>query len=153
VFLYLTEGKSFSGTAALLQLGGSCSISKKAVFTRFQRCGEWLRWLCEHLYRNNQGIREVPVWLGGRKVNVLGYFKGLQPGGIGGQTLDYEYEGEYKLLRSCVLRKTKEAEGKGLESLRKTRMRKYGDKELSGAQQAAGKKIRGVQTLSKAGTL
>jgi hypothetical protein len=29
--------------------------------------GEWLRWLCEHLYRNNKAIREGPVWLGGRK--------------------------------------------------------------------------------------
>jgi hypothetical protein len=71
VFFYLTEGKSFSGTAALLELAGSCSISKKAVFTRFQRCGEWLRWLCEHLYRNNQAIREGPVWLGGRKVYLV----------------------------------------------------------------------------------
>jgi hypothetical protein len=42
VFLYLTEGKSFSGTAALLHLAGICSISKKAVFRRFQRCGELL---------------------------------------------------------------------------------------------------------------
>ena len=37
VFIYLTEGKSFSGTAALLQLAGICSITKKAVFTRFQK--------------------------------------------------------------------------------------------------------------------
>jgi IS4 transposase len=34
------------------------------------------------------------------------------------------------------LRKTKEAEEKGLETLLKTRRRKYGDKELSGAQKA-----------------
>jgi hypothetical protein len=39
VFLYLTEGKSFSGTAAWLHLAGMCSISKKAVFTRFQKSG------------------------------------------------------------------------------------------------------------------
>ncbi|MDR1278581.1 MAG: hypothetical protein LBK02_07510 [Treponema sp.] len=136
VSLYLTEGKSFSGTAVLLALGGSCSISKKAVFTRLQRCGEWLRWLCEYLYRNNHGIREAPVWLEGRKVNVRGYFKGLQPEGIGEQTLDYKHEGEYKPLRLCVLRKPKEAEEKGLESVRKTRMRKHGDKELSVAQVA-----------------
>jgi hypothetical protein len=232
VFLYLTEGKSFSGTAALLHLAGVCSISKKAVFTRFQKCGEWLGWLCEHIYRNNQAICEAPEWLGdrkvyavdasdepvhgsdkgdyrlhyaiglfdlgmkemaltavetgekasnfksfgegdivigdrgycskqgieylsgagsdylfrfgtkrfdvynrqGRRVNVLGYCKGLGPGGVGEKTLYYEWEGEYKPLRFCVMRKTKEAEEKGLETLRKTRMRKYGDKELSKAQ-------------------
>jgi hypothetical protein len=38
VFLYLTEGKSFSGTAALLKLTGIGSLTKKAVFTRFQKC-------------------------------------------------------------------------------------------------------------------
>jgi hypothetical protein len=68
VFLYLSEGKSFSGTAALLGLSGICSISKKAVFSRFQKCGEWLRWLCERIYRNNEAIIEPPQWLGDRKV-------------------------------------------------------------------------------------
>jgi hypothetical protein len=49
VFLYLTEGTSFSGTAALPGLGDMGSTSGKAVFTRFQRCGGWLRRMCEHL--------------------------------------------------------------------------------------------------------
>jgi hypothetical protein len=71
VFLYLTEGKSFSGAAALLRLGAMCSISKKAVFTRFQRCGEWLWWLWENLYRNNKAIGEAPAWLGDRKVYLV----------------------------------------------------------------------------------
>jgi hypothetical protein len=232
VFIYLTEGKSFSGTAALLALSGICSITKKAVFTRFQKCGDWLQWLCEHIYLNNKAIRETPEWLGerkvylvdasdepvhgsdkadyrlhyaiglldlgmkemaltgteqgekvsnfetfgendivigdraycskqgieylsrknsgflfrfgtkrfkvynrqGRKVNVLGYFKGLRPGESGKKTLYYEYEGEYRPITFCALRKTKGAEKKGLESLRKTRRRKGGKKELSAAQ-------------------
>jgi hypothetical protein len=71
VFLYLTEGKSFNGTAALLQLAGICTISKKAVFTRFQKCGEWLRRLCEHIYRNNKAICSPPEWLGERKVYLV----------------------------------------------------------------------------------
>jgi hypothetical protein len=234
VFIYLTEGKSFSGTAALLQLAGICAISKKAVFTRFQKCGEWLRWLCESIYRNNKAITQLPGWLGernvyivdasdepvhgsdkadyrlhyaiglfdlgmkemaltttetgekasnfkafgekdivigdraycskqgieylsgrksgfllqfgtkrfgvynqkGRAVNILGYFKGLKPCGIGEKTLYYKYGGRYKPLRFCVLRKTKEAEQKGLEAMRKTQMRKHGNKELSKAQMA-----------------
>jgi hypothetical protein len=63
VFLCLTEGKSFSGTAALLELGDICSISEKAVFTRFQRCSEWLRRLCEHLYRNYGWGTGRCIWL------------------------------------------------------------------------------------------
>jgi hypothetical protein len=72
----------------------------------------------------------------GRAVNILGYFKGIKPGGIGEKALNYEYEGEYKPLRFCVLRKTKEAGQAGLEALRKTQMRKHGNKELSKAQTA-----------------
>jgi hypothetical protein len=72
VFLWLTEGESFSGTAVLSRLAGICAITKRAVFTRFQKCGEWLRWLCEHIYRNNKAIIEPPEWLGGRKVDMAG---------------------------------------------------------------------------------
>jgi hypothetical protein len=206
-------------------------MSKKSVFTRFQKCGEWLGWLCERIYRNNKSIIQTPRWLGDRKVylvdasdepvhgsdktdyrlhyaiglfdlglkemvltatetgekvsnfqrfgendvvigdrayctkqgieyllglksdflfrfgtkrfhlynqqgrcvNMLDYFR-LKPGKSGEKTLYYEYEGEYKPLRFCVLRKTEEAEEKGLESLRKTQMRKHGTKELSEAQ-------------------
>ncbi|MDR2602003.1 MAG: hypothetical protein LBC53_06080 [Spirochaetaceae bacterium] len=71
VFLYLTEGKSFSGTAALLEFSGICAISKKAVFARFQKCGEWLRRLCERIYRNNEAIIEPTEWLGERKVYMV----------------------------------------------------------------------------------
>ena len=247
VFIYLTEGKSFSGTAALLELSGICAISKKAVFTRFQKCAEWLRWLCENIYRNNKAIIQAPPWLEGRKVylvdasdepvhgsdktdyrlhyaiglfdlgmkemaltkaetgekagnfktfgendiviadraycskqgieyllarksgflfrfgtkrfhvyneqgravNMLKFFKGLKPGGVGEKVLYYEYEGEYKPLRFCVMRKSKEAERKGLEALRKTRMRKYG-KELSEAQTAYNRYVIIVTSISDA---
>jgi hypothetical protein len=72
----------------------------------------------------------------GKRVNILGCFKGLRPGGVGEKTPYYEYEGEYKPPRFRVLRRTKEAERKGLEALRKTRMRKHGDQELGNAQRA-----------------
>jgi hypothetical protein len=68
----LTEGKSFSGAAALLKLAGIGSMTKKAVFTRFQKCAERLRWLCENIYRNNQRIPEAPPWLGDKKVYPVG---------------------------------------------------------------------------------
>jgi hypothetical protein len=86
----------------------------------------------------------------GRKVNVLGYFKGLPPGGVGEKTLYYPYEGEYKPLRFCVLRKSKAAEEKGLESLRKTRLRKRGNKALSAAQIAYNRYVVLVTSIREA---
>jgi IS4 transposase len=83
-------------------------------------------------------------------VNALGYFKGLQPRGSGKKALYYEYEGEHKPLRFCVLRKTKEAEEKGLESLRKTRMRKQGDKALGKAQTAYNRYVALVTSIREA---
>ncbi|GMO40737.1 MAG: hypothetical protein Pg6C_01570 [Treponemataceae bacterium] len=71
VCLYLAEGKSFSGTAALLQLSGICPISKKAVFTRFQKCAAWLRRLCTAIYRNNKVLGAVPGWLEGKNVYAV----------------------------------------------------------------------------------
>jgi hypothetical protein len=62
----------------------------------------------------------------GGKVDALGCFKGLKPGESREKTLYYEWEGECKPPRFCVMRKTKEAEEQGLEALRKTRMRKRG---------------------------
>jgi hypothetical protein len=234
VFLCLAEGKSFGGTAALLKLAGIGSMTGKAVFTRFQKCGGRRRRLCENIYRNNRAIPEPPPGPGDKKVypvdagdgpvhgsdkadyrpryaaglfdpgmkemaptgtgqgekpgnfktfgkddpvigdrayrgkqgtgyprgtgsgfvprfgtgrfriynengsevNILGYLKGLKPGESGEVARYYEYGGEYRPLRFCVLRKTGEAERKGLGALGKTRMRKYGNKELSKAQRA-----------------
>jgi len=83
-------------------------------------------------------------------VNILGYFKGITPGGIGEKTLYYEYEGEYKPLRFCVMRKTKEAEEAGLEALRKTQMRKQRNKELSKAQMAYNRYVIVVTSITDA---
>jgi hypothetical protein len=86
----------------------------------------------------------------GGRVNVLGYFKGLKAGESGEKTLYYEQEGEYKPPRFCVVRKTKEAEQKGLESLKKTRMRKYRDKNLSAAQTAYNRYVILVRSITGA---
>jgi hypothetical protein len=55
----------------MLKLAGICSISKKAVFRRFQKCGEWLGWLCQSIYRSNKAIVQAPGWLGERKVYLV----------------------------------------------------------------------------------
>jgi len=84
----------------------------------------------------------------GRAVDILGYFKDIRPLGIGEQTLYYDYEGEYKPLRFCVMRKTQEAELAGLEALRKTQRRKHGRKALSTAQIAYNRYVIVVTSIS-----
>jgi hypothetical protein len=54
IFLYLTEGKFFGNTSALLNMSESCHLTKKAVYTRMCNSAEWLRWLCENLYRRTK---------------------------------------------------------------------------------------------------
>jgi hypothetical protein len=84
----------------------------------------------------------------GKRVNVPWYFKGLKKGESGERTLYYEYGGEYKPARFCVIRKTKEAGERGLESLRKTRMRKYGDNDVSEAQKVYNRYVIVVTSLT-----
>jgi hypothetical protein len=77
-------------------------------------------------------------------------FKRLKPGESGTKTLCYEHEGERKPLRFRVMRKTKEAGKKCLETLRKTRMRKHGNKTLSGAQRACNRYVLPVASITDA---
>jgi hypothetical protein len=71
VLLYLTEGKSFAGTSALIQLSGEASLNKIAVFKRMQKCGLWLRWMCEHIYRQAGLLVDKPLWLEGKNVLLV----------------------------------------------------------------------------------
>jgi hypothetical protein len=41
IFLYLTEGRSFAGTSALVHLSGDMHLSKTAVYNRTGNSGEW----------------------------------------------------------------------------------------------------------------
>jgi hypothetical protein len=68
IFLYLTEGKSFAGTSALIRLGGEARLNKIAVYKRIQKSGAWLQWLCEHFLRGEGLLVEPPGWLGGKAV-------------------------------------------------------------------------------------
>jgi hypothetical protein len=71
IFLYLTEGKSFGNTSALLNMSESYHLTKKAIYTRMCNSGEWLRWLCEHLCRESQMLVEKPAWLWGKRVYLV----------------------------------------------------------------------------------
>jgi len=71
ILLYLTEGRSFAGTCALLELSGEAKLSKVAVFKRMRNSADWLQWLCEHIYCGMGLIVEKPQWLKERKVIVV----------------------------------------------------------------------------------
>ena len=68
ILLYLTEGKSFAGTSALVGLSGKITLNKMAVCKRINKCAEWLKWICTHIYRQAGLLVEKPQWLNGRNV-------------------------------------------------------------------------------------
>ena len=71
LLLYVTEGKSMAGTSALTNLSGTAQMSKVAVFKRIQKSGDWLRWLCAHIYRKAGLLAEKPEWLKERNVLLV----------------------------------------------------------------------------------
>jgi hypothetical protein len=69
--LYLTEGVSFGGTCAIGKMSAAFSMTKKAVWSRIRNSAEWLRWLCEGVYRERGLLEEKPAWLEGRNVLLI----------------------------------------------------------------------------------
>jgi len=71
ILLYLTEGKSFAGTSALMQLIGESNLTKKAIHKRVRNSAEWLQWLCENIYRRAGLIVTKPLWLQDKNVILV----------------------------------------------------------------------------------
>jgi hypothetical protein len=71
ILLYLTEGKSFAGTSALVRMGGEIRMNKMAVYKRIRGSGEWLKWLCENFYRQSGLLAGKPPWLEGKQVCLV----------------------------------------------------------------------------------
>jgi hypothetical protein len=69
--LYLTEGVSFAGTCTIGKESAAFSLTKKALWSRIKNSGEWLRWLCEGIYRERGLVEEKPVWLEGKNVLLI----------------------------------------------------------------------------------
>ena len=69
ILLYLTEGKSFRGTSAMMRLSGETQMSDVAIIKRMRNSATWLEWLCENIYRKAGLIAAKPAWL--KKKNVL----------------------------------------------------------------------------------
>jgi hypothetical protein len=71
VLLYVTEGGSFAGTKALLEMSGEEAPTKWAISKRIGRGAEWLKWLCENICLKAGLLARKPAWLEGREVYVL----------------------------------------------------------------------------------
>ena len=94
ILLYITEGKSLARTSALISLSEVSAISKVAIFKRLQKCGEWLKWLCQHICRKAGLLVEKPEWLGDK--NIL-----LFDGSHEGKNTD-QGQYEYFMLHYCL---------------------------------------------------
>jgi hypothetical protein len=71
ILLYLTAGKSFGGTSALLQMGSGFTLNKVGVWKRVKGSAEWLRWLDEHLCRQGGYLGTQPERLKGKDVRLV----------------------------------------------------------------------------------
>ena len=71
ILLYITEGKSFAGTSAIMQLTGESELTKKAIHKRVRNSAEWLQWLCENIYRRAGLIASKPLWLQDKNVILV----------------------------------------------------------------------------------
>jgi hypothetical protein len=68
ILAYLTEGKSFAGTSAVIRLSGEAGLGKAAVFKRMRNSAAWLQWLCERVYRQAGLAAAKPQWLKNKDV-------------------------------------------------------------------------------------
>jgi hypothetical protein len=71
ILLYLTEGKSFRGTSALMRLAGEAEISDVAALKRVRNSAAWLQWLCENICRRAGLIVTKPKWLKNKNVKIV----------------------------------------------------------------------------------
>jgi hypothetical protein len=72
ILLYLTAGKSFGGTHALLAMGnGDLQLNKVGIWKRVKNSYDWLRWIDEHLCREGGIIVNQPEWLKGKDVRLI----------------------------------------------------------------------------------
>jgi hypothetical protein len=71
LFLYLTRGKSFAGTAAITQIAGECKLNKMAVWKRVRNSAAWLEWLSKNICRKAGLLVEKPAWLAGKTVSLV----------------------------------------------------------------------------------
>lgn len=99
VLLYLTEGKTFGQTSALLKITGKMPMNKNAVYERITGSKNWLKWMCEHLCRENDFIPEAPEWLKNHHVCLVDATNESKPGS---HKTDYRLHYMIDLFSLCM---------------------------------------------------
>lgn len=71
-FLYQTSGDSYGLTSALTQISeNQVGLNKTAVQKRITNSGKWLKWILEHLCKQENYLTEPPQWLEGYRVCLV----------------------------------------------------------------------------------
>jgi hypothetical protein len=71
IFLYLTDGKSFAGTSALLQMLGNIVMSKIAIWKRIGNSAKWIQWMCVNFCLAHGILVDKPLWLTDKRVCLV----------------------------------------------------------------------------------
>jgi hypothetical protein len=71
ILLYLTAGKSFGGTHALLAMGEEIKLNKVAIWKRVRHSAKWLRWIDEQICRGSELLEPEPEWPKGKEVRLI----------------------------------------------------------------------------------
>lgn len=71
-FLYQTSGDSYGLTSALTQISeDQTGLNKTAVQKRITKSGSWLKWILEHICREEGYLYEKPEWLRENRVLLV----------------------------------------------------------------------------------
>ena len=89
--LYLTLGGSFGTTASLINMTTDKVMSKKAVYTRIQNSGDWLKWMSKEMCIENDMLIPKPDWLDKNVVLVDGSVLSVKGSQKGDYILHYAF--------------------------------------------------------------
>lgn len=120
ILLYLTEGRSFRGTSALLDLSKKAHLSDVAILKRMRNSASWLQWLCENIFRKAGLTVEKPQWLKNKNIRLVDGTSGVKCG-VRRQCYKLHYSIDLFTLSAHELHITDEKTGEKLSNFKKLR--------------------------------
>jgi hypothetical protein len=81
LLIHLADGCSLRETAVRARAGGLAQVSDVALLNRLRGCGEWFRWMGEHIsrYLSSDSVEVIP----GRRVRLIDATIVCEPGATG----------------------------------------------------------------------